>query len=113
MSKRNPKLYLEDIKEAIDKIEKYTSDLSFEEFVQNIMAIDAVIRNLTVIGEAAKNIPEKVKMENPDVLWNEAIGMRNKAIHEYFGIDEEILWKTIEEDLPIFRKQILGLIEKP
>ncbi len=112
MFKRNSKLYLDDIKTAIDKIEKYTAGLSFEEFIQNIMAIDAVIRNLTVIGEAAKNIPEEIKSENPDVMWNEAVGMRNKAIHEYFGIDEEILWKTIKDDLPVFKEQILGLIEE-
>lgn len=109
MSKREPKLYLEDIKNSIKKIEKYTSNLSFNEFKKDTLKIDAVVRNLTIIGEAAKNIPEEIKSKNPDIAWNGAISMRNKVTHEYFGIDEDILWKTIKEDLPSFKKQISEL----
>ena len=115
MSKRKPKLYLEDIKDSIRKIEGYTSNLSFDEFKKDTLTIDAVVRNLTIIGEAAKNIPEEIKSKNPEVAWSEAIGMRNKVTHEYFGVDEDILWKTIKEDLPVFKKQIskiLGSLEK-
>lgn len=112
MPKRRPKLYLEDIKDSIKKIEEYTKDLNFDEFIKDEKTIDAVVRNLTIIGEAARNIPEEIKSKNPDIAWNEAIGMRNKVTHEYFGIDEDILWKTIKEDLPIFKKQISKLLEK-
>jgi len=70
-----------------------------------------VVRNLTIIGEAARNIPEEVKLKNPDIAWSEAIGMRNKVAHEYFGVDEDILWKTIKEDLPTLKKQITELLE--
>ena len=76
------------------------------------MTIDAVVRNLMIIGEAAKNIPEEIKSKNPKIAWSEAVGMRNKVTHEYFGVDEDILWKTIKEDLPVFKKQILKLLEK-
>jgi len=111
MSKREAKLYLEDIKNSIKKIEKYTEGIDFDKFCYDTMTVDAVIRNLTIIGEAAGNIPEEIKAINPDIAWNEAIGMRNKVTHEYFGVDEEILWKTIKEDLPAFKKQISELLE--
>lgn len=109
MSKREIKLYLEDIKDSIGKIEEYTKGLDFDEFVKDTMAIDAVVRNLTIIGEAARNIPEEIKSKNPDIAWTEAISMRNKVTHEYFGVDEDILWQTIKEDLPTFKKQISKL----
>ena len=112
MSKRGLKLYLEDIKDSITKIESYIKDLNFDEFSKDAMKIDAVVRNLTIIGEAAKNIPEEIKSKNPKIAWSEAVGMRNKVTHEYFGVDEDILWKTIKEDLPILKKQILELLEK-
>ena len=112
MSKRESKLYLEDIKDSITKIEYYTKDLNFDEFSKDVMTIDAVVRNLTIIGEAAKNIPEEIKSKNPEIAWSEAIGMRNKITHEYFGVDEDILWETIKEDLPTFKEQISELLEK-
>ena len=112
MSKREVKLYIEDIKSSIEKIESYIEGLDFDEFAKDNMVVDAIVRNLTIIGEAAKNIPKEIKEKNPDISWNEAIGMRNKVAHEYFGVDEEILWKTIKDDLPIFKKQILKIIRE-
>lgn len=112
MSKREVRLYLIDIKDSIGKIEKYTKDLTFRKFCHDSKTIDAVVRNLSVIGEAVQNIPQDVKTKNPAIPWKEAAGLRNKVIHEYFGMDEEILWKTIKEDLPSFKKQILVLIRK-
>lgn len=101
---------MEDIKDSIRKIEKYTRGVNFEKFSKNEQIIDAVIRNLSVIGEAVKNIPEGIKAKNSNVAWNEIKSMRNKVIHEYFGIDEEILWKTIQDDLPVFKKQIVKIL---
>ena len=106
MSKREVYLYITDIQDSIQKIEEYTKNLTFDDFLKDRKTIDADVRNLSVIGEAVKNIPEDTKLEYPDIPWNEIIGMRNKFIHEYFGIDEEILWKTIKEELPIFKDQI-------
>jgi len=104
MSKRGVELYLGDIKDSIRKIEKYARGINFSEFSHDEKTMDAVVRNLSIIGEAVRNIPRDTKAKNPDVAWKEILGMRNKVIHEYFGIDDEILWKTIKEDLPVFKK---------
>lgn len=109
MSSRGADLYLADIQEAIGRIRRYTSDLSFGEFAKDCKTIDAVVRNLSIIGEAAANIPGTVTAANPQIPWREIIGMRNKVIHEYFGVDEEVLWKTITEDLTALRGQITAL----
>jgi len=100
MKKRDYKLYLKDILDAIAKIEDYTKDLSFEEFLKNNLVVDAVVRNFEILGEASKNISEEVKSQYPDIPWKEMAGMRDKIIHEYFGIDLEIVWKTAKIRLP-------------
>lgn len=110
MSRRELKLYLEDIINSVDRIEEYTKNFTFEEFAKDQKTIDAVVRNLSVIGEAAKNIPEEVKSKHTSIPWDEIAGMRNKIIHEYFGVDEDILWKTVRDDLPLFKKQVSGLL---
>ncbi len=97
---------MQDIKESIKKIEGYTVGLDFDKFSKDYKTIDAVVRNLEIIGEAVKNLPEEIKLKYTDIPWGEVIGMRNKATHEYWGVDEEILWETIKEDLPTFMKQI-------
>ena len=68
--------------------------------------IDSVIRNLEIIGEAARSIPDDFKVQHPDIPWDEMIGMRNKVIHEYFGVDHEIVWKTVTDDLPTLKKML-------
>jgi len=108
MSKRGNKLYFEDIVSSMERIEEYVGEMKEENFYSDHKTIDAVVRNLSIIGEAANNLSENIKLENPDIPWAEIIGMRNKIIHEYFGMDEEILWKTIKADLPEFKK----LLEK-
>jgi len=108
MSKRGDKLYFEDIVSSIEKIESYVVGMNFETFSADHKTIDAVVRNLSIIGEASNNLSEKIKSVNTDIPWSEIIGMRNKIIHEYFGVDEEILWKTVQEDIPEFKK----LLEK-
>ena len=109
MSKRSADLYIEDILSSIEKIENYVSGMSFEDFWRDYKTIDAVVRNLSIIGEASKNMPEEIKSKHTEVPWIEIVGMRNKVMHEYFGVDEEILWKTISEDLSVFKEEILEL----
>ena len=106
MSKRNVKLYIEDVRDAVEKIEKYTEGLSFDTFIKDEKTVDAVVKNFSVIGEAVKNFPKEIKIKYPQTPWTEISGTRNKMIHAYFAIDEDILWKTIKEDLPAFKKQI-------
>ncbi len=104
-------LFLEDIHAAIVKIEKYTEGLSFEEFSKIEMAVDAVLRNLEVIGEAVKNIPEGVKNRYREVEWKEAVGFRNVLAHDYFGIDLESVWDTLKKNLPVFKEHIANVLE--
>ena len=111
MSERGIKLYLADIENALEKIADYTHGLSFENFASNQQVIDAVVRNFEIIGEAVHSIPSEAKAAYPDIPWEKMIGMRNKVIHEYFGVDEEILWKTIQEDLPKFTEQITEILK--
>jgi uncharacterized protein with HEPN domain len=87
--KRDYILFLEDILNAIERIERYTKGLTFEGLSKNDMATDAILRNFEIIGEAAKNIPERVRRKYPFVEWKEAIGFGNVLIHDYFGIDLE------------------------
>lgn len=110
MSKRGNKLYLEDIKSSIEKIESYVVDMDFEEFAKDMKTLDAVVRNLSIIGEAVNNLSQELKDANQEIPWGEIIGMRNKVIHEYFGVDEDVLWKTIKEDLPTFKEQLVKLL---
>lgn len=103
---RNSKLYIKDILDSITRIEDYTKGMSFKEFSRNKMAIDAVIRNFEVIGEASKNLPAKTKSIYKRIPWKEMAGMRDKVIHEYFGVDLKIIWKTIKDSLPDLKKAI-------
>lgn len=109
MSKREIKLYLNDIIEAIDKIEGYLQGLDLETFSEDTKTVDAVMRNFSVIGEAINNLPAELKTIHPEIPWVEINGMRNKMIHEYFGVDETILWQTAKENLPELKKQISKL----
>ncbi len=100
------KAFIEHILEAIGSIEKYTEDISKENFMseKNKMVQDAVIREFEIIGEAVRKLSETIKSRNPDLPWRDIAGMRNKLIHEYFGVDIAVVWKTIEADLPILKK---------
>jgi len=108
---RDYTLFLEDVLNAIEKIERYTKNLTFEKLCKNDMAIDAIVRNLEIIGEASKNVPEKIKCKYPFVEWKEAIGFRNVLIHDYFGIDLEAVWDTIKNNLPSFKIHIAEVIK--
>jgi uncharacterized protein with HEPN domain len=103
-------LFLEDIMASIEKLEKYTKDLSFDQFSKNEMAVDAVIRNFEVIGEAVKKIPKEVKQKYSDVEWNEATGFRDVLIHDYFGIDLEAVWDTLKKNVPVFKEKLTKVL---
>lgn len=109
MSKRGIHLYLQDILDSINKIEQYISGDTAEEFKKDQLKIDAVVRNLEIIGEAANHISEEIIEKYSEIPWQKMISMRNKVLHEYFGVDEETLWKTITEDLPPIKEQLENL----
>ncbi len=105
---RDPRLYLEDIRESCAKIERYTHGLSFESFRADEKTVDAVLRNLTVIGEAVKHLPDDLRNRYPEVEWRKIAGLRDIVVHEYFGIDEDILWDIIQNKIP----ELLGSVER-
>lgn len=106
MKKREYRDYINDILNSIDEILAFVKDITYENLISDKKTIRAIERNLEIIGEAAKNIPEEIKSRHSAVPWNEIIGMRNKIIHEYFGVDYEIVWKTIKERLPELKPKI-------
>jgi uncharacterized protein with HEPN domain len=107
--KRDYRVYVYDILDAIRKIEKYSTSRPPDELLKDEMAIDAIVRNFEVIGEATKHIPEIIRRKYPAVPWKMMSGMRDKLIHEYFGINSQVLLITIKEDLPVIKPQIEAL----
>jgi len=89
-----------DIQDAIEKIKDFTAGLDFENFAKDYKTTFAVIRALEIIGESAKKVPKSVRSRYPDVPWQDMAGMRDKLIHDYFGVDLRVVWKTLEIDLP-------------
>ena len=106
MPPREWRLRVEDILEAIAKIERYIEGLTYEQFQADQKSVDAVVRNLEVIGEAVRHLTSAVEDLPPGVPWLDIAGMRNILIHEYFGVDLNIIWQTVRQDLPELRTQL-------
>ena len=109
MSARDWKLLFEDILDSIDKIENYTKGFSFDDFSLNSLVVDGVVRNIEVIGEASKKIPQnrdpqkvdlEIQTKFTDIPWQKLRGIRNRIVHEYFRVDLTIIWFIITNELP-------------
>lgn len=103
------KLYLEHILESIGRIEKFTDGISKDDFQNTILIQDAVIRNFEIIGEAAKRLTAAFTQSHPELPWQDMAGMRDKLIHHYLDVDIDVVWKTIEVDLPVLKNHIMRI----
>lgn len=110
MKQRNYIFFIKDIENSVNKILRYTENIDFEAFLNDEKTIDAVERNFEIIGEAVKNLPDDFKNKYPEIPFKQIAGMRDKLIHDYFGVDYEIVWKTIKTKLPEFRENIQKLV---
>lgn len=99
-------LLVEDIWEALQKIERYLAHHGRDDFLRDEKTVDAVVRNLEIIGEASNRLPHDFKRANADVEWRRIVGLRNRIVHHYFGLDLEIIWAILQRDLPQFRSAI-------
>ena len=108
---RDVGLYLTDIELACTKRLRYTSGFTFDEFTHDDEKFDAVLRNLEIIGEAVKHVPDDVRDKYPKIKWRKIAGLRDIVAHEYFGISDELIWDIVENEIPSLRKSISALIK--
>lgn len=104
-------LYLEDIELSMKRVQEYIAVLDFQHFKWDYKTVDAVVRNFEIIGEATKNLPQQLKDQYPEIPWEEMYRLRNRIIHEYFGIDYEIIWDIATIHLPKNQKDLSELLE--
>ena len=110
---RRDKEYLGDIREAMQRIVAYTADLSYEQFMNELKTQDAVVRNLEVIGEAAKKLSSHLRKAYPQIPWKGMAGMRDKVIHHYFGVNYDIVWTVAKQEVPGLLPQIEDILVLP
>ena len=106
----NDLIYLHHIFDAIEKIERYLTEKVIGDLFKDDMLLDAVVRELEIVGEAAKNISAEFLKKNSSIPWQSMTGMRNRLIHEYFGVDRKVVWDTCQVDLPELKKIVLAVL---
>ncbi len=103
---KSDKLYIGHIVDAISAIEEYILDMNYDDFSKDRKTQDAVLRKLEVVGEASKRLSDELTKSLPEIPWKDIVGMRNKLIHDYFGVDLEEVWKTIKEDVSVLKSAL-------
>jgi uncharacterized protein with HEPN domain len=102
--------YLRDIEDAIGRILDYTAGLTWVEYLQDYKTQDAVVHNLEVIGEATKSLSDEIRSQYPNIPWRDMTGTRDRLTHHYFGINQEIVWQIVEQNMPSLRNQIEHIV---
>ncbi|MBS3132565.1 DUF86 domain-containing protein [Candidatus Woesearchaeota archaeon] len=108
---KDPAVFVGHILDSIQKAEKYTEGISRQGFLKSKIIQDAVIRNLEIIGEAAKNIPKNFRDKYPEISWRQIAGFRDILIHMYFGIDLDLTWDVIKKDLPGLKQKLRKILK--
>jgi uncharacterized protein with HEPN domain len=106
---KNDTIYIEHILQAIAKIEQYTKKKTKQKFLDDSLVQDGVIRQIEIIGEASKHISNAIKEKTTNIPWRDIAGMRDKLIHDYFGVDVDAVWRTAKRDIPYLKKEIQSL----
>ncbi len=109
--KKDPEVLLFDILDSIENIRKYTKNVSEEKFFNDVQIQDAVVRRIEIIGEAVKGLSDSFKNKHPNVLWREIAGTRDVLIHDYSGIDIELVWEIVKNDIIKLEKQIKDILK--
>lgn len=112
MSKREWKLFIEDILESIRLIKNYVENMGFDDFKNDRKTIDAVVRNFEIIGEASRFIPDEIKEKYENVDWKGIVGLRNRIAHEYFDISLSIVWHIVMKELPTLEDQMKEILDQ-
>ena len=108
---REYRFFLEDMRKACDKVIRFTQQITREQFVADDKTFDAVMRDLEIIGEASKHIPPEVRTQHPDIDWHKIAGLRDVVVHEYFGIDVEIIWDIVTCEVPVLLQQLNRILD--
>ena len=110
--KKDNLVYLRHILDAIHRIEEYIEGVEYEDFMNNNLIQAGVMREIEITGEATKGLMQGFKEKYPDIPWKKMSGMRDKLIHDYFGVDLDAVWDTVEKDIPLLKDKIKDIIEK-
>jgi len=109
---RNWKMRIADMLECITKIRRFTKGYTFDDFQGDDKTIDSVLRNLEILGEAARQVPAEIRDQYPELPWAEMLTMRNIVIHEYHGVNLSIIWQTVKEDLPPLVSRLKRILQE-
>lgn len=109
MSNRDDHILLADIMVAIEKTQRYTAGYDKDRFLADERTIDAVVRNLEIVGEAVRQLSDAFKQDHEKIPWHQMAGLRNRIVHDYFGLDLDIIWHVVANDLPALKLQLLSL----